>query len=343
MQFKEIKDKNIWEEFVSKQANSSHFQSFLWGEFENSIRHNVEHLGIFENEKFVGLLNLRRVRARRGKYLYLRHGPIFDFSDERTGKEIINFLVDTAKKEGFSFIRMSPLIPVGEKFDWMKNFQPSQMHDIDAEITWVLNLSDSEEILLKNMRANTRYAIKKAQKLDIKIIKTKNLKYFDEFWKIYQDTVQRQKWTAYDYGYIKKEFEIFAKENQAELYLTKFKDKFIAGSIIVYYQNQGIYHHSGTLSEFRNLPASYLIQWEAIKESKKRGLKYYNFWGISPLEYKNNKPCPIFGHPWEGLTFFKIGFGGEKREFVHAMDLAVSRKYLFTKVFDWVERKRRGY
>ena len=48
-------------------------------------------------------------------------------------------------------------------------------------------------------------------------------------------------------------------------------------------------------------------------------------------------------HPWKGLTFFKLGFGGEKREFMHAKDLPVSRKYYITKIFETLEKKKRGY
>ncbi|GAI33015.1 unnamed protein product, partial [marine sediment metagenome] len=33
-------------------------------------------------------------------------------------------------------------------------------------------------------------------------------------------------------------------------------------------------------------PASYLLQWEAIKEAKNRGCKLYNFWGIAEIESK---------------------------------------------------------
>jgi lipid II:glycine glycyltransferase (peptidoglycan interpeptide bridge formation enzyme) len=48
--------------------------------------------------------------------------------------------------------------------------------------------------------------------------------------------------------------------------------------------------------------ATYALQWEAIKISKKRGCKEYDMFGVSPNKDEN--------HPLYGLYKFKIGFGG---------------------------------
>lgn len=345
MNIREVTNKKQWENFIAKQKYTSPFQSWYWGEFENAIGHDITRLGIFDGKALVGLIPLRKVRAHRGRYLYLRHGPILDFSNVKALNTILEYLKEVGRTEKYSFLRMSPLIKREEegKFGFLKLLRDSPMHDIDAETTWVLNLKKSEEELLKGMRKNTRYYVRKAVKSGVEIVRTKELKFLDDFWKIYQDTVRRQRWTAYDKWYIEGEFKTFAKEDMAELYLASYKGKFIAASIILYYRNQAIYHHSGSLSAYANIPASYAIQWEAIKTAKKRGLKWYNFWGIAPLIKKNGKLMPQEGHPWEGLTFFKLGFGGEKREFVHAKDLPFSKKYYLTRIYERLERWRRGY
>jgi lipid II:glycine glycyltransferase (peptidoglycan interpeptide bridge formation enzyme) len=64
-----------------------------------------------------------------------------------------------------------------------------------------------------------------------------------------------------------------------------------------------------------------LIQWEAIKEAKKRGMTRYNFWGVAP----ENNP----DHRFAGLSLFKRGFGGEDFEYLHAQDLIINKpRYL---------------
>ena len=50
----------------------------------------------------------------------------------------------------------------------------------------------------------------------------------------------------------------------------------------------------------KNISCSYLLQWEIIKDAKKRGCDTYNFWGISSPD--NNL------HPWYGTYLFKKKF-----------------------------------
>lgn len=346
MRIKKITQKKIWERFVKKQKYTSPFQSWNWALFEKSVGSKFETFGMFQGGKLLGLLPVKYISAKRGKYLHIRHGPIFDFNDRGIWTEFFKFIIKKAREEGYWFVRFSPLIPQCLELKYADTFshlKESPMHDVDAEITWVLNLDQSEEKILADMRKNTRYYIRKAERDGVKIIKTSNSKYLEDFWKIYADTVKRQKWNAYSKEYIKQEFEMFKTDDQIELYLAKYKGKFIAGSLIVYYGDQAIYHHSGSLTKYLKITASYLIQWEAIQNAKKRGLKWYNFWGISPLVMEKGEYRAQAGHPWAGLTFFKLGFGGEVRQFVHAKDLPISRKYYLTRIFEGIERWRKGY
>jgi lipid II:glycine glycyltransferase (peptidoglycan interpeptide bridge formation enzyme) len=61
----------------------------------------------------------------------------------------------------------------------------------------------------------------------------------------------------------------------------------------------------------------------------------YNFWGIAPEGKKN--------HPWNGLTGFKKGFGGEAHEYLHAQDLPCSPLYILPKTIETIRRIKKGY
>jgi lipid II:glycine glycyltransferase (peptidoglycan interpeptide bridge formation enzyme) len=346
MIIKELKDKNQWDNFVKKMEYNSIFDAWTWGVFERYMGNNFENFAIYEKDEVMGLIPVKHVLAKRGKYLHLRHGPIFNFDNTEIWNVFLDFIKKKARDEKYWFVRMSPLILERDKNkykDILANLQESPMHDVDGEITWVLNLRQSEEDILMNMRKNTRYYIKKAQKDGIKILKTKDPKYLEFFWEIYKDTIKRQKWSAYSKEYIEKEFDSLRSDDQIELYLASFEGKFIAGSLIEYFGNQAIYHHSGILSKYLKLPASYLIQWEAIKEAKSRNLNWYNFWGIAQVEGKDNEIKIDKAHPWAGLTFFKTGFGGQVRQFIHAKDLVINKKYYITRHFESIERWVKGY
>ena len=108
----------------------------------------------------------------------------------------------------------------------------------------------------------------------------------------------------------------------------------LASAIIMYYGHQGAYHHGASIPT--KIPASYLLQWEAIKEAKQRGKKFYNFWGIAP----DDAPA---SHPFKGITLFKTGFGGQKYELLPCQDLPLSFKYNLTRVIELVRKKKRGF
>ncbi|MEK7143873.1 MAG: peptidoglycan bridge formation glycyltransferase FemA/FemB family protein, partial [Patescibacteria group bacterium] len=77
-----------------------------------------------------------------------------------------------------------------------------------------------------------------------------------------------------------------------------------------------------------------LLQWEAIKEAKNRGCRFYNFWGIAP----ENNPK----HPWAGLTLFKKGFGGFSEEYIPAHDFVIKYSYWFVCLIEKIRKIRRG-
>jgi peptidoglycan pentaglycine glycine transferase (the first glycine) len=122
-------------------------------------------------------------------------------------------------------------------------------------------------------------------------------------------------------------------KNQAILTLGYAGDELIAGALIIFYGNQAIYHHGA--SKQSKIPVTYALQWHAILEAKKRGLKWYNFYGIAP----ENKP----NHPWSGLTLFKKGFGGSEIRYMHAHDYPISPWYIVPSTIESIRTKLRGY
>lgn len=339
LSLREITDKQIWNQFLlSGNHPTSFFQSWNWSEFELELNKKVERLGIYADQELIGITLATEVKAKRGNYLHLRNGPIMNWANPETVKEVINLLKQHAEAKQLAFIRISPLItkedPAAKALKDL-GFVASQMHDVDAEITWMLDLTQEEQQILDGMRKNTRYYVKRADKDGVEIIQTQDPGMLKEFWPIYLDTIKRQNWNAYSTDYIQKEFEKFIRDDMAKLFLAKYKHKYIAGAIFIYFNGQAYYHHSGSLTEFNKIPAQYLLQWESILEAKRRGLKTYNFFGIA----KDDDPK----HPWSGLTFFKKGFGGYQQNWLHAQDLPLETKYWLTHYYEMFERKRRGY
>jgi lipid II:glycine glycyltransferase (peptidoglycan interpeptide bridge formation enzyme) len=217
------------------------------------------------------------------------------------------------------------------------------------EITWELGINIPEQELLANMRKTTRYLIRQAEKNpDIEIIQSQNIEDLKLFWPVYRETAKRHNFVVFSKRYLQDEFEIFSKDGQVSLFLGKYRGQVVSAAIFVFWQEMCFYHHSGSLSKYNKIPVSYLLQWRAISEAKRRGCKIYNFWGIDPvkktikdLDKKNILETLDKRHPWYGLSMFKIGFGGCIKEYIKTQDLVISPQYWVNYVIEFLRKRKR--
>lgn len=302
-----------WEQFLLANSPNALFQSWEWGEVEKKRGAKVWRLGWFEGNKLVGIAQIIKISAKRGTFLHIRHGPIgkINFKDVR----------ELAKKEGAWFIRVSPQIHDDAPYKKL-GFVSASVHEVDGERCWVLELTKSEEELLMGMRKTTRYEIKHAH--GVVVEKTNDI---SRFITLYDATSKRHNFVQHK-G-IREEFETL----DTDLFIASYEGCDLAAAIIVYFGDEAIYHHGASVPS--KVPASYLLQWEAIRQAKKRGKKVYNFWGVAPENKKN--------HPWRGITLFKKGFGGREINYIHAQDFAISPFYVIPKTVEMIRTKFRGY
>jgi lipid II:glycine glycyltransferase (peptidoglycan interpeptide bridge formation enzyme) len=303
------------------------FQSWVWGEVVRAEDHSVWRLGWYDGEALVAVAQVQKVTARRGTFLHVRHGPILSNQKKSLWNIVLSDLEALAKREKAWFIRVSPLLGITREHQQLYKdlgLRNAPIHAMDAELCWVLDLDKSEEEILADMRKTTRYEIRRAEKLGVTV--DTGLK---DFFALYTRTSKRHGFVPH--SGIQEELEVFG--NNAIVYNAAHEGKTIASAIILFWADEAIYHHGASIPS--KIPASYLIQWEAIREAKKRGKKLYNFWGIAPEDNAN--------HPWRGITLFKKGFGGREMEFMHAQDYTVSPLYILPKTIEQIRKCFKGY
>jgi lipid II:glycine glycyltransferase (peptidoglycan interpeptide bridge formation enzyme) len=117
--------------------------------------------------------------------------------------------------------------------------------------------------------------------------------------------------------------------------MARYKNEIIASSVHMHMGGETSYHHGASTSKYPKIPASYLLQWTAICDALKRGDHTYSFWGIAPEGARK--------HPFQGVTTFKRGFGGELLELTHCGDIPLSKRYRYTRAFEQIRKWRRGF
>ena len=340
MEIREIESQTELGEFLKRIKPHTFLASWQWGEFEEKSGRKAWRLAVYEDGKLIAAATISKTVARRGTFLIWHHGPVIDplFSDKI--EEIVKLYrdrsVEIGRAENCDFIRVSTTFENTDANREIFNklgFRPAPIH-LHSELGWVLDLAPSEDDLMKGMRKNTRYAIRKAEKDGIEVVSSSDISDFEKFWAIYMDTVQRQKFVPYSENYLRNEFEIFMKGGQALLWFGKYQGEYIATAFVVYTANSGFYHHGASTHKFPAVSASELIQWRAIQEAKRRGCEQYNFWGVVPETAEK--------HPWYGLSRFKRGFGGHEEEYLHAKDYVLKPKYWLTYCLERYRKWKRG-
>jgi lipid II:glycine glycyltransferase (peptidoglycan interpeptide bridge formation enzyme) len=349
MEIKEITNKDEWENFLSACIDKTFLQSWNWGEFNLSMNEKIWRFGAYDLDNLLAVVLVLKVSARRGTFLFIPHGPVvIDGLGAKDEKEVLELILlhlsDIAKEERASFIRVSPIFPLNNEntvvFEDL-GFREAPIH-MHPEVTWELGISISEDELLKNMRKTTRYLIRQAEKNpDIKIIKSNREEDLDLFWPVYEETAKRQNFVVFPKKYLKAEFNSFSPDREILIFLGKYKDDIVSAAIFVFWQDTCFYHHSGSLSKYNKIPVSYLLQWEAIKEARAKGCSAYNFWGIAP-DIKEKEDAAKSKHPWAGLSMFKMGFGGYKKEYVKTQDFVLSPKYWINYIIEKLRKRKRN-
>lgn len=327
-----VTDRTVWDTFVENHCPYALFQHWDWGCVQEALGTSIWRFGYFANKKLCGVSQVVKIQARRGTFLHIRHGPIVEDGNKKIWEAFLSYLKILGKKEHAMFIRISPLVePCQEEFFKHFGFLSSAIHAMDAERCLVLDLKETDDALLTNMRKTTRYEIRRAEKLGVKVQMSENINDVETFLSLYKKTSSRHGFVEH-HG-LKEEFSVFKKNSNAVLFFAWYEDMCIASALVLFVGGQAIYHHGASIPSSSG--ASNLLQWRAIQEAKKRGMKLYNFWGIAP-EGKAH-------HPWNGLTLFKKGFGGKIIEYLHAMDLPLSPWYVGSYAIEYFRKVRKGY
>lgn len=300
----EVKDKDTLNNFLMSFSHSRFLQSFDWGEFQEEVGFKIFRLGVEDSADFKAAATLIKKKLPFGNYFYCPHGPIF--KDISASCFFFDKVTELAHKEKAAFIRFEP----EENFKSCK-IKTSRTLDVQPKKTLVLDLSKSEEELLSGMHQKTRYNIRLAEKKGV-TIRRSDISEFEKFWSLLEKTGRRDSFRLHNREYYKKMLGI--DDKYIKLFFGEFQGEIICAGIFSLFGDTATYIHGASGDEYKNVMAPYLLHWQAIKQFRLWGFKYYDFFGIDEKK-------------WPGVTRFKKGFGGKEIEYPGTFDLVFNNKF----------------
>lgn len=161
-----------------------------------------------------------------------------------------------------------------------------------------IDLTVPEETLFKRFSEAKRRAVRRAQKNNLQIYESTNM----------NDLISIKNKSSGFLGFITTTgidtlWPIFAPDHAAIL-LARWSNHVVAGVLLLFYDRLAYYWIAGATREGKKLFAPTLLVWEALKLSKQRGMKQFDFVGVW------DERLPKQNREWLGFTKFKEGFGG---------------------------------
>lgn len=337
MQCQEIKNKEEWDAFLAEVKPNTFLHTWQWKEVQELSGEQCTPLGFFATSELIAIALVITVNAKRGVHYLIPHGPILKDVKYLQGviRELTTYNIQHATNKNAVALRIAPLVENTDENNRIFSslgFRPSPMH-VHAECTWILNIAKPDDMLLHQMRKTTRNAIAKAQHEGVTVEIIKDTKAIERFWPLYEQTKTRHDFIPFQKSFLQSQAEIFGRNNAMFFTIATYQDRDVAAAMLIQSYNTVFYYHGASVKI--PVPATQLLQWEAIQEAKRRGATRYNFWGIGP----ENDPR----HPFAGITVFKKGFGGYEINYMHAQDLPLSWKYWMLWAIEMWRKKKRGF
>ncbi len=313
----EIIGRDEWNAAVALR-HGMFLQSWEWGELQEALGRKIVRM---QTARSLALC-IEYPLPRNMRYVYAPRSPLLA---EISSGALAECLAEIKKHtEGISplFLRIEPSLEnTGQNIELLKRAGLKKVAPHQPDTSRIIALTASKDDILSAMEAETRYAIRAAERrgVIIRILRTaeEKEKNFEAFWELFEETNRRRGLARHDKAYYRG-VALLGGECHSEMFLAEHEGVVIAGAIFVYFAGRAEYLYAATRSGFGRLNAPTLIIWNAILRAKEKGCTIFDMWGIS---HTNER--------WRGVTAFKKGFGGKEVATVGTWELPLRRGMYF--------------
>lgn len=330
MKVEELHDRAAWLEFTTRHGGGI-LQSFEFGELHGRVGEPCLYL-VARDDSGIRLtaMVLRKPLLFGYGYYYCPEGPIVrngDWHSEENQCALValkTYLRRRSWRDRAAFLKIEPHLPedtaAGSAFR-SAGLRRSPV-SLQAQHVAHVDLSADEETIWGRFKKDARYSIRYAERQGVTVMRGRGPRELTMFAKLYHATAADKNFSSRDQVYLEQFRQTLMEDNdRAEVFVALHDGEPIAASIVTYYGQESIYLYAGSSKQNQTLYGTYLLQWEAIKEAKRRGCAVYNMTGVAPTADPED--------PWAGLRRFKLKFGAEVVDLVGAYD-AVYKPALYS-------------
>jgi lipid II:glycine glycyltransferase (peptidoglycan interpeptide bridge formation enzyme) len=295
-------------------------QSWEWGQFRESTGVEILRLGLFAKTKLVSAytITFHNIPKTSYKVGYMPKSKLPD-------KLFFSSLTEILSRKNCIFLKIEPDVKVAfaDKDQLVKDKKYlAEMGCIKGKpmftkYNFILDITGSEEELMTGMKQKTRYNTRLAIKKGVKVLEDNSDEAFAQYLQLTKETTKRQRFYAHTEEYHSKMWSFLKQAGIARLLRATGNNQTLASWILFKWGKTLYYPYGASSSTNRELMASNLMMWEAIKYGKKIGCTSFDMWGCLG-------PNPDPKDPWYGFHRFKEGYGPQLVETIDSWDYVVN-------------------
>lgn len=238
-------------------------------------------------------------------------------------KEMLEDLKQIGQKNNLVFIKLEPnCLKSDQLIKLLKSFGAIPGKTVFTPTTFWIDLTPSEEELMKSFSSKTRYNIRLAVRNGVKVKEDNSDESFERYLELTRETINRQGFYAHSEKYHRLMWQILKKAGIAHLLTASYQNQIITTWILFVWKDFLYYPYGASTEQHKNVMANNLMMWEAIKFGKKLGLKTFDLWGREE---------------GKGFTKFKEGYNPSIIEFLGTWDLVINKPmYFLYKIGEWI-------
>ena len=202
------------------------------------------------------------------------------------------------------------------KADLQRNCVKSP-NDTFAKYNIIMDIKPTLEEIEGNFHKKLKYNIHYAQKKGVKVTQATSLEDFERFYTLLKETALRQRYFIHPKKYYQLIWEHFKPLGMCHILNAEFEGETLASWMLFSYEKTLYYPYGGSSEKHKNLFASSIVAWEAIKLGKYLDCSTFDMWGAAKDPMNQNDP-------WYGFTNFKMKFGGKHVEYIDSYDLVIN-------------------
>jgi len=284
--------KTEWKDFLNTQEIFPLFYSWDWKELmETAVPWLKAEYFVFEkNKTVIAIMSGFTYKNTFQSMPYCEYGGLLcnKIKNSVSKEELYKLFLKELKQNNYV---------IKANFDEEKNLEVFPFAE-KLIVTYLNNISNSEEKLMSSFRKTTRHSIRYAKENGVEIKNLSSEKELKLFYDLQISTIRKNRGIAMPFKILKGVFEL-QKKGKAVILVSYLNNKMLSGIVVLFGKKYASYYMSANSKESYKSHANHLLVWQAILESKKKNLKYFDF------------GAAVKGTPAE---VFKKGWGGEFRE-----------------------------